>query len=178
MTPVTATKAYSVKLIPVDDAVLEPLVQAAITAASADEVTPPLTPGPTWTEERVAWLRAYHHRCRLGLTGPAGEATWAVVVDDEIVGSVRLKKTDEIGVLETGIWLTRGTRGRGIGRTAITAVLREAHLHEAQEVRADTTVDNTAALAVLRSLAFITTENDGTVQGVLDFDRRSSPDAT
>jgi hypothetical protein len=57
-------------------------------------------------------------------------------------------------------------------------VLREAHLHGAQEVRADTTVDNTAALAVLRSLAFTTTENDGTVQGVLDLDRKSSPDAT
>jgi RimJ/RimL family protein N-acetyltransferase len=177
MTPVTETKARSVELIPVDDVVLDLLVRAAVTAASADDVTPPLTPGRAWTEVRVAWLRAYHHRCRSGLTGPTGEATWAVVVDDDVVGSVRLQDTDAIGVLETGIWLTRGTRGRGIGRMAITAVLREALLHGAQVVRADTTVNNTAALAMLRSLAFTITERDGAVEGLLHLDRGSPPDA-
>lgn len=60
------------RLVPVDDAVLEQLVDAAVSDAAADDVTPPLTPGPAWSAERVAWLRAFHR---------SGERTWAVVVE-------------------------------------------------------------------------------------------------
>ncbi|MBO0895836.1 MULTISPECIES: GNAT family N-acetyltransferase [Arthrobacter] len=152
----------SVSLVPVDDVVLRQLVRAAVTDATADEVTPPLTPGPSWTVARVDWLRAYHQRCRDGLTGAAGEATWAVVVNQNIVGSVRLKKTGVEGALETGIWLIRKTRGQGIGRMAIAEVLRKARLLGAHEVQAKTTARNTAAQRVLRSLSFnITTPVDG-----------------
>ena len=98
-------------LVAVDEGVLEALVDAA-TSESANEVTPPLTPGGTWTPERVEWLRRLHRDCRAGLDGPAGQATWAVTEGGHVVGAVRLGRTDEDGVLETGIWLTRGTRGR------------------------------------------------------------------
>ncbi len=176
MTAVIDEETSSIELAPVDDIVLRQLVRAAITEAMADEVTPPLTPGPSWTPKRVAWLRDYHHRCRTGLTGPAGEATWAVVVKQEVVGSVRLKNTEKNGVLETGIWLTRNARGRGIGRTAITAVLREAALLGANQVRVDTTTGNTGAQCLLRLLSFDITaaESGDQVHGLLRLNSESS----
>lgn len=115
-----------VELVGVDHAVLERLVEAATTDASADEVTPPLTSGAAWTPTRIAWLCAFHADRRAGLDGPASEGTWAVTLDQQVVGSVRLKRTQQSGELETGAWLTRSSRGRGVGRAAMEAVLREA----------------------------------------------------
>jgi RimJ/RimL family protein N-acetyltransferase len=143
-----------VALRPVDEDLLESMVQAALSDASADEVTPPLTPGGDWSPERVAWMRALHRGCRAGLDGPAGQATWAVIADGAVVGAVRLKRSDEPGVLETGIWLTRSARGRDVGRRALGAVLELARAAGAGIVRADTAADNLAALALLRRLGF------------------------
>jgi RimJ/RimL family protein N-acetyltransferase len=144
-----------VRLRPVDETTLTWLVRAAGADADPDEVTPALTPGSTWTPERIDWLERFHADRRGGLAGPAGEATWAVEADGAVVGSVRLKRTAEPGVFETGIWLTRGARGRGVGRQALAAVLREAAASGGREVRADTTADNGPALAVLRALGFV-----------------------
>ena len=146
--------APGVELVAVDDPVLEQLVLAATTQAAADEVTPPLTAGQLWTATRVQWLRQFHRECRSGLAGPRGEATWAIVVHKRVVGSVRLKHTEQQDALEAGIWLTRGARGSGVGRAAMAAALVEAAATNANEVRADTTVGNTAALAMLSSLGF------------------------
>jgi RimJ/RimL family protein N-acetyltransferase len=153
-----------VVLVAVDNAVLEALVDAA-PSESANEVSPPLTPGGTWTLERIEWLRRLHRDCRAGLDGPARQATWAVTEGGHVVGAVRLGRTDEDGVLETGIWLTRGTRGRGVGQAAIAAVLDKATALGADAVRADTTSGNAAALSVLRRLGFeLSPAEDG--QGV------------
>lgn len=156
-------------LVPVDDDVLDALVQAATTDAAAGEVTPPLTPDPAWTPERVAWLRAFHRDRRAGLAGPLGEATWAVLAAGDVVGSVRLRRTQEPGVLETGAWLTRAARGQGRGRAALTALLEQARTDGARAVRADTTAGNAAALGVLQRLgAVLTCSLDGTaVRAVL-----------
>lgn len=109
-----------------DDAVLTQLVHAATTDAAADAVTPPLAACRLWTSARIAWLSDFHRVRRGGLAGSAGEASWAVVVDGLVVGSVRLKHTDEHGILETSIWLTHSIRGCGVGRAATlsAAVLR------------------------------------------------------
>lgn len=147
-------------LVAVDDPILEQLVHAATSDASADEVTPPATPGGTWTAARVRWLRDFHRDRRAGLDGAAREATWAVVVDDDVVGSVRLKRTDEPDVLETGIWLTRRARGRGLGRAVMAAVLQQAVALGAGRVRADTAAGNDAAVAVLTRLGFTLTAAD------------------
>jgi RimJ/RimL family protein N-acetyltransferase len=157
---VAAEQSSSVALVAVDDTVLAQLVRAATTDALADEVTPPLTAGRAWTTERVAWLGEFHRVRRAGLAGPTAEATWAVVVDELVVGSVRLKHTDEPGVLEMGIWLTRSARGRGVGRAAMAAALRQADSLGACGVRADTTVSNEGALAVLRRFGFTLTPAD------------------
>jgi RimJ/RimL family protein N-acetyltransferase len=143
-----------VLLRPVDEATLTRLVGAALADAAPDEVTPPLTPGGNWTPERIRWLERFHVDRRAGLDGPAGEATWAVDVDGAVVGGVRLKRTARPGVLETGVWLTRGARGRGVGSRALAAVLDEAAALGAHEVGAETTRGNEPALAVLRALGF------------------------
>lgn len=147
-------KTPAVALVAVDETVLAQLVHAAITDTVADEVTPPLTAGRAWTSARVAWLRDFHRARRDGLGGPAAEATWAVVIEELVVGSVRLKRADEHGVLETGIWLTRSARGRGLGGAAMAATLVQAATLGATGVRAETTSTNTSALAVLRRLGF------------------------
>lgn len=150
-----------VRLRFVDDATLSLLVGAARADAAPDEVTPPLTPGNAWTPERIDWLERFHVDRRAGLDGPASEATWAVELGGAVVGAVRLKRTGEPGVLETGIWLTRGARGRGAGRRALGAVLEQAAALGAHEVRADTTRGNGPALAVLRDLGFGTADAGG-----------------
>ncbi|WP_375429779.1 GNAT family N-acetyltransferase [uncultured Friedmanniella sp.] len=112
-----------IRLVDVDETVLDELVALATTDASADEVTPSVTSGSSWTIERIAWLRDYHRGCRSGLDGSKGEATWAVVVGGQAAGSVRLKRTEIAGVVETGIWLARRARGNGYGSAAVVAVV-------------------------------------------------------
>lgn len=171
----TGPQPRAVALVAVDDAVLESLVEIAIMQAAADEVTPTLTAGPGWSPVRVAWLRSFHRDRRPGLDGPAGEATWAVLVDERLVGSVRLKRTDVQGVLETGVWLVRGARGRGVGTAALAALLRQASMVGATAVRADTTVCNVAALGVLRRLGFhLSFDDDQSVQAVVNLNPHPS----
>jgi RimJ/RimL family protein N-acetyltransferase len=164
-----------VELVAIDEAVLDELLQAATGDAAAHEVTPPQIVGATWTPGRVSWLRSFHRERRDGLCGPAGEATWAVRVDGHVVGSVRLKRTSESRVLETGIWLTRHARGRGLGRAAVAAVLSEATDIGADVVQADTTATNAGALGVLRSLGFTigSADNHGELRAQL---RQPFPD--
>ncbi|MCW2778797.1 MAG: GCN5-related N-acetyltransferase [Frankiales bacterium] len=155
-------------LVPVDDDVLARMVAAATSDAAADEVTPRL-PGDdaAWSPARVAWLQALHRECRSGLDGPRGQATWAVLRDDAVVGAVRLARTEEQGVLETGIWLTRAVRGTGLGRAAVGDVVQRARTAGALVVRADTTPGNTGALAVLTALGFACSPSAGGVRAVL-----------
>ena len=68
------------------------------------------------------WLRQYHRDCREGLDGPAGQATFAVLDDGHVVGSVRLALTADPRELETGMWLARSARGRGVGAQVLSAV--------------------------------------------------------
>jgi len=157
-----ADRDSQVALVTVDDAVLEQLVEAAITDASPDEVTPPVTAGPAWTPTRIAWLRDFHRDRRAGLDDPVRETTRAITVDQRVVGSVRLQRTERPGVLETGVWLTRSTRGHGVGRAAIAAAVREAAALGATAVRAETTANNAGALTVLERLGFdLTPADDG-----------------
>ncbi|MGH3973788.1 MAG: GNAT family N-acetyltransferase, partial [Pseudonocardiaceae bacterium] len=129
-------------------------------------------PGDQWSPTRVAWLKDFHRTRRDGLSGPAREITWAIVVDDQVVGSVRLKQTAVPGILETGIWLIRRVRGHGVGRRALAEVLQTAAALGALGVQADTTTDNKPALGMLRRLGFDLTLNSdcAEVEAVLMFD--------
>jgi RimJ/RimL family protein N-acetyltransferase len=156
-----------VELLDVDETVLARLVGAALRDAEPDEVTPPMA-GAQWGPERIEWLCRLHRDRRLGLDGPLGEATWAVSLDGEVVGGIRLKRMAEPDVLETGIWLTRSARGQGVGRTAIAEVLETARAHGAHAVRADTSRENAAALSVLQRLGFHTSAAGDRVVAVRD----------
>lgn len=144
----------TVTLVDVDEAVLAQMVDAAVRDAEPDEVTPPIDVGSGWTEARLDWMRDLHRSRRAGLAGPACEATWAVCQDGRVVGAVRLKRTGDSGVLETGIWLTRSARGHGVAVLAIQAVVRKAAEYGAKAVYAETTLGNVRAQGALRKLGF------------------------
>lgn len=144
----------SITLAPVTDEILEQLVAAATTDAAANEVTPPLSPGTHWTLERIEWLRSYHRSSQTGHEGPSHEWTWAVVRSGVVCGSVRLKANGTTGIFATGIWLTRKARGHGVGRAAMTAVIKNATVQGAREVSADTAAGNFSALSLLGHLGF------------------------
>lgn len=143
-----------VALAAVSAQVLEELVAVATTDADADEVTPRLTDTPGWTPERVVWLRAFHTSRRSGLTGQAGEQTWAVRVDGAVVGSVRLKALDSTRRLETGVWLSRAARGRGVGGAVLEAIIERARVSSGEELLAVTTPGNRAAIGLLHRAGF------------------------
>jgi RimJ/RimL family protein N-acetyltransferase len=144
----------TVTLVDIDEAVLADLVAAAVGDAKPDEVTPPIDAAIDWTDARVDWLRELHRSCRRGLDGPAGEATWAVCHEGRVVGAVRLKRTGDGSVLETGIWLTRSARGHGVAVSAVQAVIRKAAEYGAKAVYAETTLGNVRAQGALRQVGF------------------------
>lgn len=94
------------ELIEIDDDVLTRLVRAATEGAAPDEVTPTLTPGTRWTPSESRGCVTSIATVVLGSTGAAAEIAWAVVLEESVVGSVRLRRTEEPNTLEVGIWLT------------------------------------------------------------------------
>jgi len=149
-----------VALVDVTDAVLERLLAVALHEADADEVTPPLGTAAGWNTERISWFRDFHRAAAAGLDGPARQKTWAITADGELAGSIRLLRVpagragtfpQDGGTLETGIWLGRSFRGRGIGREALRLVKAEAAASGADLLKAETTPGNLAAQALLRS---------------------------
>ena len=159
-----------VTLHDVDDAVADQLLELAKRDASPDEVAPPLG-GPGWNLERTAWFFGYHHAAAAGLDGPAGEKSWAVCSGGEIAGSIRLKLDAEadIPTAETGIWLGRSFRSRGLGAAALDLVLAEARRAGLRRVTARTLAGNGSAQRLLASAgAALTHDNDGTVLAVVE----------
>jgi RimJ/RimL family protein N-acetyltransferase len=144
----------TVTLVDIDEAVLAEMIEAATRDAAPDEVTPPLDDAGAWTDARLDWMRNLHRDRRAGLDGPAGEATWGICLDWEVVGAIRLKRTGDGTVLETGLWLTRAARGRGVGVAATEAVVAKAAEAGASAVYAETTLANVRAQGLLRRLGF------------------------
>ena len=142
------SRSPDVRLADVDDPVLEVLLALAVRDASPDDVTPPLGAGIGWNAERIDWFRSYHRSAAAGLHGPGGEKSWAVLYDGSPAGSIRLKRTAE-ATAETGIWLGRGYRGRGVGTAALGLVLAEARRAGLSQVVAHTTAANTGARRLL-----------------------------
>lgn len=157
VSPALATRSETarVQLVDVDEPTLDALVAAAVGDAAPDEVTPPFDDGGTWSEQRVTWLRELHRSRQDGIDGPYREATWAVLSGGEVVGQIRLKRTGDAGVMETGAWLTRSARGRGIGVAALQAAIDRAVAFGASAVYAETTIGNVRAQGVLRRLGFV-----------------------
>ncbi len=174
----SAEPVPAVALLDVSEAFLEQLLELALRDADADEVTPPLGTTPGWNTDRISWFREFHRASAAGLDGPAGQKSWAISCDGQLAGSVRLRRTDTeppgpvdggagtgggvdagadsaggaAGVaLETGIWLARSFRGRGVGREALRLVKDRAASAGAAVLVAETTAGNVGALALLKS---------------------------
>ncbi|MGE3285554.1 MAG: GNAT family N-acetyltransferase [Pseudonocardia sp.] len=159
-----------VTLKPFDEPTLDALVSAALADADPDEVTPPL--GAGWTAQRLGWLREYH------LAPRPHRETWAVVAGGAVVGAVRLTpvadpvesptRPDEMrnSRVEVGMWLVRSARGRGVGAAALRLAL---DLAAGRTVVANTTAANTAAVAALHRLGFVT--SSGTEPGAVRAER-------
>jgi len=156
----SAEQVPVVALVDVTEQVVERLLAVALHDADADEVTPPLGTAAGWNTERISWFRAYHHAAAAGLDGPARQKSWAITADGELAGSIRLARVPgtgtgpsarDGGALETGIWLGRSFRGRGIGGEALRLVKAEAAAAGADLLEAETTPGNAAAQALLRA---------------------------
>jgi RimJ/RimL family protein N-acetyltransferase len=159
-----------VSLVDVDHEVADQLLALAKRDASPDEVAPPLC-GPGWNLERTAWFFSYHSAAAAGLDGPAAEKSWAVFCGQSIAGSVRLKRDGAalVPTAETGIWLGRSFRSRGIGGAALDLVLAEARRAGLQRVTARTLAGNSSAQRLLAAAgAALTQDSDGTVLAVVD----------
>ena len=169
-----------VRLVAVDEAILDELVALATSDASADDVTAPVTPGDEWTPERVEWLRSFHRDRRAGIDGPLEEQTWAVESDGAVAGAVRLRRRGD-GLAVVGIWLTRAARRGGVGRRAVAALILEAKACGVRTLIADTKATNTPALGVLGGLGFHLdpADSDGEVRATLQLatDARSRTSA-
>jgi ribosomal-protein-alanine N-acetyltransferase len=168
-----------VSLVDVDDAVMDQLLDLAKRDASPDEVAPPLG-GPGWNLERTAWFFSHHRAAAHGLDGEAGEKTWAILADGRLAGSVRLRRVESgspesdsvepgsANVAETGIWLGRSFRSKGIGSAALRLVLAEARRAGVTEVTARTLAGNLGAQRLLTAAgAALTPDDDGTVRAVV-----------
>ena len=172
----SAEPVPAVELLDVSEELLEQLLELALRDADADEVTPPLGTTAGWNTDRISWFREFHRAAAAGLDGPAGQKTWAIRCDGQLAGSIRLKRMDPEpaeagggaggggagsgggtgagdgggGALETGIWLARSFRGRGVGREALRLVKARAASAGAAVLVAETTAGNVGALALLK----------------------------
>jgi RimJ/RimL family protein N-acetyltransferase len=140
----------SVRLTAIDnEEIVDALLTVAVAEAEPTDVMPPVAGPPGWTAERREAFRAFHRTFYEGLVGPNRTIMFGVVVADQLVGMIRLRRRD-VESVETGMWLGRSARGRGIGTAALRAVVAEATAVGARTMVAETTSANHAALAALR----------------------------
>jgi RimJ/RimL family protein N-acetyltransferase len=143
----------TVTLVPLDEVLTARLLSVAVAGATPEEVMPP-TPGPPgWSAANRDAFVAFHRARNTGLAGAAATVMHAIVVDDAVVGMIRMsRRDDEPDAFETGMWVARPDRGRGLGVAALRALLDAARAAGARTVVADTTPANAPALAALRRL--------------------------
>ncbi|TRY17313.1 GNAT family N-acetyltransferase [Tessaracoccus rhinocerotis] len=166
------------KLVPVDEAVLDELIGVAMSDAEPDDVTPPL--GDGWTTSRVEWLRAFHRQRRAGLSG-GDEETAAIRTGNRIVGATRLHRSsiEDPEQLEYGIWLARSARGRGLSHEVLRLVAARAVALGASRLVLRTKSSNAPVIATLRRAgASIQQGCDGNVVGVIALDTDAHVPAT
>jgi hypothetical protein len=124
-----------VRLAPVDEDNLEPLLAVAAAEATPDEVMPPVEAPAGWSHARREAFRAFHRRHFGGLAGPTRTVMYAILVDAQVVGMIRLAWRDGSSgrdgsserdgsaersgartmEMETGMWLGQSARGQGFG---------------------------------------------------------------
>jgi RimJ/RimL family protein N-acetyltransferase len=148
-----------VALTPLDDALTEELLKLAVADAAPTEVMPPVDGPEGWTPAARSFFREFHRERQPGLTGTLRTVMYAITDDDRLVGMIRLTLEAD-GTAETGMWLARSARGKGIGSASLAQLLGEARRAGVRTVKADTTPGNRAAQAVLRRLGATLEQTD------------------
>lgn len=167
--------AGAVRLEPVDERNLEPLLSVAAAEAEPGEVMPPVEAPAGWSLARREAFREFHRASFAGLDGPTGSQMYAILVGGEVVGMIRMTRCDEPGTVETGMWLGLSARGQGIGAAALRELLNVAARVGMRAVVAETTSDNIGALAVLEKCGAKLREDNGKVHAEICLD--STPPA-
>ncbi|NYI03904.1 GNAT family N-acetyltransferase [Allostreptomyces psammosilenae] len=159
-----------VRLRVLDEETLPALLACAVADADPAEVMPVPDDGapPGWTPARRRAFLDFHRSRALVTTGPPVETTYLVVVDGRVAGAARLRAEEQGTALETGVWIGRSDRGRGIGGRVAELLLAEAARSGARRLDASTTVRNVAARRLLRRAgAELREEADGEVRATV-----------
>ncbi|PPK70818.1 GNAT family N-acetyltransferase [Actinokineospora auranticolor] len=155
-----------VRLLPLDEATTERLLTVAVHEARPADVMPPAraewTPD-TWTPATENAFREFH---RSHFHGANGTVMYAVEAEGSLTGMIRMARIspDEA---ETGMWLGRSARGKGIGTAALRALLAEAAAAGVRTIVADTSTGNAAALGALRTCGATLTHHGDDVRAEL-----------
>jgi RimJ/RimL family protein N-acetyltransferase len=160
-----------VRLTPVDEAALEPLLTVAVAEAEPDEVMPPVSGPAGWSQSRREAFREFYRSGYGGRDGPTRTRMYAIVCDGSVVGMVRMARRDELDTVETGMWLGQSARGQGIGVAALRLLLAEAARAGVRRVVAETTSSNTAALGVLRRCGAVVRDDGSAVRAEIRLGR-------
>ncbi|PWU46091.1 GNAT family N-acetyltransferase [Micromonospora globispora] len=162
--------AGAVRLEPVDERNLEPLLSVAAAEAEPEDVMPPVDAPAGWSLARRDAFREFHRASFAGLDGPTRTRMYAILTGGEVVGMVRMTRCDEPGTVETGMWLGRSARGQGLGAAALRELLNAAAAAGMHTVLARTTTDNAGALSVLRKCGAKLRNDDGKVRAEICLD--------
>jgi len=163
-----------------DEAGLRALLAVAVADATPEETMPPCEGPPGWTEAKQEFFLEFFRP----VVASSGTQVYAVMAGDDIAGFMRLRRMPPdfahgddsdahgegaggenagVATAETGMWLGRSYRGKGIGAAAFDALLTEAGKRGYGRVVADTTPQNVAALGVLRGGRARMREGDGKI---------------
>jgi RimJ/RimL family protein N-acetyltransferase len=148
-------------LTPIDEHTLEALLSVAVAETEPEEVMPPVSAPAGWSQLRRDAFVDFYRSNLSGLAGPTRTVMYAIVCNGNVVGMIRMARLNEPDTMETGMWLGRSARGRGIGGAALRLLLAEAACAGTTRVIAETTAHNTAALAALRRCGAVL-RHDGT----------------
>ncbi|RIV37262.1 GNAT family N-acetyltransferase [Micromonospora radicis] len=160
----------TVRLEPVSEQNLEPLLSVAAAEAEPAEVMPPVAAPAGWSHARREAFRDFHRASFGGLDGPARTQMYVIVAGGEVVGMIRMTRSGQPDTVETGMWLGQSARGQGLGATALRELLDRAAAAGMRSVVAETTPDNRGALSVLRSCGAELREIDGRVRAEICLD--------
>ncbi|WP_320069168.1 GNAT family N-acetyltransferase [Micromonospora sp. RTGN7] len=159
-----------VKLEPVDERNLEPLLSVAVAEAEPDDVMPPVDAPAGWSHARREAFRVYYRTGFAGFEGPARTRMYAILVGGEVLGMIRMTRCPAPGTVETGLWLGRSARGQGVGVAALRELLNLAAAAGMRTVVAYTTRENVGAVSVLCGCGAVLAENGDTVRAEISLD--------
>ena len=149
----------------VDEAGLQALLAVAVADATPEETMPPFEGPPGWTDEKKQFFLDFFRP----VVASSGTAVFAIMAGDRIAGFMRLRRLED-DAAETGMWLGRSYRGKGLGAAAFDELLAQAAKRGYARVVADTTPQNVAALGVLRRGRARMREGDGKIYAEIAID--------